>query len=142
MSDEVSDMLNKEIITKALSIQDLSLKNSKFEAANQTKVSQLANLKSDLSQTKVYQDALSDRNVAVREKIREIDENVNGEYVKVKHEAKAFFKKLGLKASINVVTPPEYEGNLIELKLQFIENSNFYATFFYDPITEDYDCKF
>lgn len=138
---EVSDMLNKDIITKALSIQDMIEKKSYFEDNNQTKLAKLINLKKNLSQTKQNQENLFDRNVALREKFNTFDGDSREQSATISEESKAFFKKLGLKAVIEVVAPSSYEQNLVQLKLQFLENENYHATFVYDPVTEDYDCK-
>lgn len=139
---EFSNMLNEDIISKALSIHDMSTKRTTLEEDNQTKLAKLSTLKKELLFSKQNQDALSDRNLVLRKKFNIIDENSREEAAQISTETKAFFKKIGLKARIETITPQDYQGSLIQLKLQFVGNSDYHATFYYDPITEHYDCKF
>lgn len=133
---EETQQLHEEILKKALLIEKLQVRKEELEVVNQQKLASLKQLKKELSRTEESQEGLSNRNTALREKFYQLDAGVKAEGDKISEEMKNFFKRLGLK----VVLEPATE-NLVELKIQFSENHDFYATFIYDSVTEDYDCK-
>lgn len=133
---EESLQLNEEIYEKTLTIERLQTQKDNLEHANNLKTTELQQLKESLVKIEENQDGLTNRNTALRETFSQLDANVKIEGDKISGEMKSFFKKLGLK-----VTQESAPGDLIELKFKFTENNNYYATFIYDSVTEDYDCE-
>lgn len=131
-----SQQLHEELFKKALLIERLQVQKEELQISNQLKLDQLNQLKKDLSRTEENQEGLSNRNTALRNKFNQLDDGVKEEGYKISEEMKNFFKRLGLK--VTVESAPD---NLVELKIQFSENYDFHATFIYDSVTEDYDCK-
>ena len=134
---EESLQLNEEIYKKALTVERLQSQKDDLEHTNSLKTTELQQLKASLLNIEENQDGLTNRNTALREKFSQLDANVKIEGEKISEEMRSFFKKLGLKVTQELAT-----GDLVELKFLFTENNKYYATFIYDSITEDYDCKF
>lgn len=128
---------HSDIISKARILMELSKKRMNLENENEKKLNELKELRSEISKVEENQDNLATRNTAMREKFSQIDGNVMEDHDKIKNETKTFIKKLGLKLTIDSLSE-----NLVQLKIQFTANTDHQATFVYDAITEDYDCKF
>lgn len=129
--------LENAIVQKALELETLQKRQNILESENAEKAAKLEQLKDNLTVTERNLEELSDRSTAMRDKLRNLDKNVQVEADKISVETKAFFKKLGLKVSQQLL-PDE---NQVELKIQFRECLEFDATIIYDSETEDYDRK-
>jgi len=133
---EENEQIYNRIIENVTSIVEMKKSRVFLEVEKEKMLNELKLLIEDLSTTEENQDILTSRNMVVREKFNHIDEDVKEGADKIKNDMKTFFKKLGLKLSIDRLPLSE---NLVELKLQLAENHDYRATFVYDSITEDYD---
>jgi uncharacterized protein YydD (DUF2326 family) len=142
MNETISKIeeLNRELKHKVTTTRKEIHEKQNLEMENARKLKELHSLQMESSLTEENQDALSSRNTVMREKFNLIDENVKIEGEEVAMTMKSFFKKLGLKVSL--ATHPDGIEQLFELKMEFTENREYNATFYYDTITEDYDSKY
>lgn len=138
MAAEKNQALTDAIIQKADELERLQAHQKKLESESAEKLRYLEDLKKSSTSAKKNQHELSDRNTVIREKLQNLDKNTRVEADRISDEMKSFFKKLGLRVTQRLLS----DDNQVELKIQFKECLEFDATFIYDSITEDYDCKF
>lgn len=130
--------VHKNIIEKAKNIIELKEKRQGLEDETHKMFSELQHLTSDSSVFEANQENLLKRNKLIRDKCNNIEVDVNEESAKISECKKSFFKKLGLQLSMDL---SPLSDNFVELKIQFSESHDYYATFVYDTVTEDYDRK-
>ena len=133
-----SEKTKEVIVQTAKFVMDLKEKRQSLENATEKMLNELKKLRENRSAVEENYEGLESRSEVVRDKINVIDENLKKGADKIKDEVKTFLKNFGLKVKINSFPHSE---NLVELKIQFTEQHDYRATFVYDPVTEDYDCK-
>jgi predicted nucleic acid-binding Zn-ribbon protein len=126
--------LHEDIFSQFRNVERLQSQAHDLKNDVNSKTEELQELKTNLSETEENQDGLTNRNAALREKFNQLDANVRVEGDRISEELRSYLKKLGLKVSMSPAL-----GGLVELKIQFSENSDYCATFVYDSETEDYD---
>lgn len=137
MAAERNQALTDAIIQRATELERLTTHQKRLESEIAEKKENLAELRRNLTSTERNQHELLDRNIVIREKLQNLDKNTKVEADRMSDEMKSFFKKLGLRVTQGLL----FDDNQVELKIQFRECTEFDATFIYDSITEDYDCK-
>jgi chromosome segregation ATPase len=126
--------LHEDIFSQFHNVERLQSQAQDLKNDVNSKTEELQELKTNLSETEENQDGLTNRNAALRERFNQLDANVKIEGDRISEELRSYLKKLGLKVSMD--SAPE---GLVELKIQFSENSDHRVTFVYDSETEDYD---
>jgi hypothetical protein len=109
-----------------------------LESKKNEKIKKIEDTKSELNFEEIYQNNLSERNEEMRKKLSAIDTQLKMENDKINEETKNFFQIINCKASIQRNKSNE---KYLTVKLEFLERNNSFVIFFYDPITNDYDCK-
>lgn len=136
---EHSDSVYEQTVSVALELEDIKKRLVEIEKEEYRKLEELRIVKSKLHDITKNEKVLSTRNIVMREKITELEEQAKEESQDIGKEMKTFFKKLGLKVQFE--RKDDLPANLCELRIQFLENKSFTAIFVYDSVTEDYDRK-
>lgn len=142
MNFKLAEDLNRveqEIVKKAGMLKNLIEQRNQLELEHKLKSQEMVHLQQELVTEEMKESQLSNRNTALRRIINNLDGNVKSEAENVGSDLRSFFKKLGLKVSLE--NDPEME-TCNQLKIQFVENLNHHVILIYDSHMEDFDRKF
>lgn len=134
------DELNSEIQASLTELHNLVLVKENLEARQANKIQEIQNERHDLIAEQVNEENLGSRNEEVRRKFSVLDVIVKNDADKITEEMKSLTKILNVKTSIECNASAN--ESFLELKVEFPDINHSYATFLYDPSTEDFECAY
>lgn len=137
---EKSDAIFRQTVNAAMELARVKNRIKEIEKEESRKLEELRIVKAKLQDIKKNEEVLSARNISMREKITELEEQAKEEAHDITKEMKQFFKKLGIKVKLE--KKDDLPATICELHIQFSENKDYKAIFVYDSETEDYDREF
>lgn len=138
-SIKILDELNKQIEEAARKIgehrRNLQLKQINIESS----LGEFQEAKNEIIIAESDEETLTASSNAMRQKLNSFDGSAKDQAQELNTDMKTFFKNLGIKVSTEISADLQER---IEMTLTFTENTEYYATFYYKPEVEEYECKF